>query len=1098
VDIKDYPIYYMALQLSEGAAILDSDVDEGEGEKASYFDFDDDDDDYEKEEVKSYEDEDNSDDDDEDDDDDYDISYGDDRELDKRYAGNVDQVFRNDPFTLASVRDSSIVNYKSSERDGNSMSGSRNSMEEGYYDNEPDKLVEEKERRDIDNGRQEKNIGHDSGDSNREDDRLRHKTTSGDDDDLSYGDGGELDKGYTGDIDQVFRNDPFTPASVPDSSVVNHKSSECDGNYMSGSRNSMEEGYPDIKPCKLMEKKEGRAIDNGRKEKKMGHDSDDSNREDGRLKQTPTSGDRTRLERQRIVENYIFGTTSKVHINESANAMKDSLAPSISPPNSPPPITPEIKTAITPPSWSIDEFDENWQKYLISTGSTGSENENTTAKNPTSYDINSGVLLGVNEGDTGKRSLSIMSTPTAPIHQEQVDRLPPPSEISSQPTALPASPLSPLNQPLHVKRSSSLSVAFDNHSGRIIPIQPRTSPEPASRQHIIDSHKSQLKSTESLAKYPTPYNAESLSSSPLGPTVLNRSVSFERPSTSQNKSHESPSQSTMALTNSLEYTTPLTPRSISSEQPVLFAHPSANLVEAEQTARESLRDIEVADTYRIKRLALQVKVNLLKEQTKGLKCAFLIDEVFGIGEEVKQPSQACLSLLRDTIAAELTAASFSRYANVVDMITAENFRMENSTLEALQRDQIMSNPLFSEIYTGHRRGGICQKIASINAPPVNYNSSVDTEGSYEDSTVHVSSRLTRSMILKQELRDVLMNSQTMSPSDRLNRRHNYLRSLLDYKITPLASWSKFLRILRNISSQIINGLYGEEVQASWDSTEPRQWGFGVTTFDALGKQHVGAIGTTMVIGTFKSMMDRGIISISKNIGEIAIMLGVPVAMLPWNTIFASSPEYRDILTRSLSRVAKDTAVPSMFLLNQILSDAVVDKDVTQADQGIPLCSNLSTEADRQEAARRIFRELAIGEKSGKYSIEETRRAALDAISDSRPANAPTVALNDRLLNDTIESVIDDKMPILENVLNAFLTYLDENTVIINMLILKLLRKAKIMNNLYNLKRTIEEEESENGNRDGNVSNEEKYEYPTEKGKISLRSMLKGSKRRRLE
>lgn len=66
--------------------------------------------------------------------------------------------------------------------------------------------------------------------------------------------------------------------------------------------------------------------------------------------------------------------------------------------------------------------------------------------------------------------------------------------------------------------------------------------------------------------------------------------------------------------------------------------------------------------------------------------------------------------------------------------------------------------------------------------------------------------------------------------------------------------------------------------------------------------------------------------------------------------------------------------------------------------------------DRREVARRIFKELAIGEKSRKYSIEETGRAALDAILDSRPAESPTIALeNDRLLSDTIESVIDDEM-----------------------------------------------------------------------------------------
>lgn len=100
----------------------------------------------------------------------------------------------------------------------------------------------------------------------------------------------------------------------------------------------------------------------------------------------------------------------------------------------------------------------------------------------------------------------------------------------------------------------------------------------------------------------------------------------------------------------------------------------------------------------------------------------------------------------------------------------------------------------------------------------------------------------------------------------------------------------------------------------------------------------------------------------------------------------------------------------MFPLNQILSDAVTDKVRTKVDQRISIGSNLSTEADRREVARRIFKELAIGEKSRKYSTEETGRAALDAISDSRPAESPTVALeDDRLLSDTIESVVDDEM-----------------------------------------------------------------------------------------
>nr|BDV49775.1 MAG: wsv313-like protein [Penaeus semisulcatus pemonivirus] len=1003
----------MALQLREGAAILDSDVDEEEDEKTNYFKFDDDDDDEEeeeeddddneeeKEEIKSYEDI-GDDDDDDDDDDDGNLSYGDDGGLSERC------------------------------------------------------------------------------------------------------------KRHNGDVDDVFRNDPFVPASVSGSSVVNHNWFEGDGNSMSSFRNFMEGGYSNNQHEHLTEEKEGMTINKDVSENHTGHDSSDSYRENDKPKEISTNDKQTRLERQRIVENYILGTTSQAHIDESANIIEDSLAPSISPPHSPPPVMPKIKTATTPTSGSADEFDEHWQNYLISTGSPDSENENETLRDPTfsntdknsfrSSALNSEILLREEGINTGERLLSTISATTTPDHQDQAKRLQPSlSVFNPQPTASPANPLDdmPSNHPLPVERSLPSSVVFKNSREHTTPIEPRTSHEQLSTHHSIVSHESPSLSRESPTKYPSTYSTESLSSNPLEFTVSDRRN--ERPSTPQHSSRESPSKSTVALSNNLKYKAPLTLENTASELPVFFAHSSTNLAEAEQTARESLRDIEVADTNRIKRLTLQVKVNLLKEQTKGLKCAFLIDEVFGTGEETRQPSQACLTLLRDTIATELTAASFSRYANVVDMITAENFRMENSTLEALQHDQIMSNPLFSEIYTGHQRGRTGKKTASINIPLISHNSSIDTEGPHEESNVHVSSRLTRSMILKQEFREVLMNAQAMSPSERLNRRHSYLRSLLDYKVTPLASWSKFLRILKNIISQIINGLYGEEVQASWDSTEPRPWIFGVTTSDVLGKQHVGAIGTTMVIGTIKSMTDRGIINISKNIGEIAIMLGVPVAMLPWNMVFASSPEYRDILTRSLSRVAKDTTVPSMFVLNQILSDVVIDKNGTMDDQHIPIGSNLSTEADRRETARRIFKDISIGESSGKYSIEETRRAALDAISDSRPVDSSTVALvNNRLLSDTIESVIDDKVPILENVLNSFLTYLDDNTPIINMLVLKLLRKAKVMNKLYNLKKTIEEEEHDVGKVDGNSNGEEKYENSAERGKRSLKSMLKGSKRQRFQ
>nr|BDW09917.1 MAG: wsv313-like protein [Marsupenaeus japonicus pemonivirus] len=990
----------MALQLSEGAAILDSDVDEGESEKAGYFNFDDDDDDY--------------------DDDDGDDDNG---------------------------------------------------------------LEEEQE---VVNSYEDK---YNNGDEN--------------DDDNAHGEDEELNEGYTGHVDDVFRDDPFAPISTLDSSIVDYRWSEGKSDPRGDSRDSVDEDDYNAGPAKLKEEKKRETVLNGVEKGHTGRDNSDG--DDGVRKADPpkeesANDDRTRLERQRIVENYILGTTPDTRKDGPADATQgSSRLSSVSPPSHSVQPTPTAEATTAHPSGSTDEFDEYWQKYLIGNRSPGSEDASQTPRDTKSPDAGESKSVD-----------PLMPHRSSPFPSSIFDSgvLPRtlPDDIgteSSQLTLTTADRPSPLghtvpNRPGLVGRPSPLKSIISRESPSVIP-----------DGHLGDIAPDRLGSSSaaSLANDLSTHSNESPLANSLGSPVTNRLASVVRSSTPHSASRESPSGPTVTLTSNLDHEEPnrfasiertLSPLHKSPDPTVLFAHPSGNLAEAGRVAREALHDIEAADFRRIKRLSLLVKVNLLKGQTKGLKCAFLVDEVFGTGDEIKQPSQACLTLLRDTIAAELTASSFARYANVVDMITAENFRMENSTLEALQRDQIMSNPIFSEIYTGNKRIRTGHDLSSLEDRNVNYSSSVIAEGSYEESTIHVSSRPTRSAILKQELRELLSSSSAVSPSDRLNRRHGYLRSLLDYKVMPLVSWSKFLQIIKNLSSRIINGVYGEEVPASSS--------LRIDATETSGDQHVGAIGTTLVIGTIKNMMDRGIINISKNIGEIAIMLGVPVAMLPWNTVFASSPEYRDILTRSLSRVAKDTSVSSMFLLNQILSDTVVDKDVSPADHHVPIGSNLSTEANRREAARRIFKEFTVGERSGKYSIQETRRAALDALSEYWPTDSPITPVEDRHLCDTIESVIDDKMPILENILNAILTYLDENTEIINMLVLKMLRKARVMNNLYNLKRSLEEEEEEEeeekeeerNDMNSNANEREPIrEYSRKKRMKSLRSMMKGSKHHRM-
>ena len=482
----------------------------------------------------------------------------------------------------------------------------------------------------------------------------------------------------------------------------------------------------------------------------------------------------------------------------------------------------------------------------------------------------------------------------------------------------------------------------------------------------------------------------------------------------------------------------------SSSSSLLFVNPTTDLSTAGRQAKEALETVEATDAPRLKKLALKVKVDLLKQQTKNLQCAFLIDQTFGVDEGLRHPSEYSLLLLRDTIAAELTAASFSRYANVVDLITAEKFRIENGTLETLQRDQIMSNPLFCDLFC-------CSGKAVNELAATGTNSGIPYE---------ISSRSARNALLKQQLSEVVYTVGAKSPSERLSRRLSFLKGLHEFKITPMVTWSSLLNVISNLSAQIINTLYDDSSDECRNDIVQRSKLDSSHDISPFGSS-IGAAGVKLFIGSVKDMLDKSIIRMSQKIGEIAIMFGVPVVMLPWNATFTSSPEYRDVLTRSLTRVAKDTAVPSMFLINQMLADRNDENGAIDEAESAATSSSLATDSDRRLAAQRVFHALTEGNQSGTVDLQIARGLVLKSLDNSNPIEAnSTTPENRQSLTNTVESIIDDSMPVFENAIGVFISHLDKNITHLNAIVAKLVKKVILVTKLHRLKKTLETDDGD--------------------------------------
>lgn len=510
--------------------------------------------------------------------------------------------------------------------------------------------------------------------------------------------------------------------------------------------------------------------------------------------------------------------------------------------------------------------------------------------------------------------------------------------------------------------------------------------------------------------------------------------------------------------------------------------------------------------------ALCVKVENLKEHTKGLKCNKLIDLFFGEGKNISNPPNKQLRKLKDIIAMELTANEFARYSKITDIESAELFRKTNESLELLQQQQIMSNPIFSNIFVDDyytefsalpnnnfltpsfqldtEKYQMSEEGLRLEVSDDNTSSALNNyDENSEKKLVHPEHKNTSDM-LHFELYEILKqppnSEEKYDPLKIMHMRRSFLTKLLRNKTSAVLNWLKFIRVMSSVATQAITVLNGTEIRNveekipfTVEGNKETAYGESVDTnssyMDQLKRLDVGSLGADLVFGAIIDTLQKNFVNICMSVGELALILGVPIVLVKWPKEITNTNEYKHLLTRSLPRFAAENAIPSMYIIDHLMreqeeqdreeekkqqqlveengetsreNNASIRSDSAEVKRRMNVATFGLADKDKQKAVRDVFNRIV---DSGNHSMNNSSNMKLENYSVYSNETAFSAAT----------SIINNRVAVCDNIATKIIDHLDKKQHIISLIVSRLLQKAKLAATVYWINNSLGKDKTKN-------------------------------------
>ena len=443
--------------------------------------------------------------------------------------------------------------------------------------------------------------------------------------------------------------------------------------------------------------------------------------------------------------------------------------------------------------------------------------------------------------------------------------------------------------------------------------------------------------------------------------------------------------------------------------------PNDNLIEVFHKVNDDLGGKEAMEKIdeNMKAAALQVKVQMLRDTTKNLQCSQMVDVLFGCGDTPKKPSPHNLRRLRNIIAAELTIKEFIKSSKVTDLDSANLFRQSNENLEMIQRQQIMSNPLFSEISSAH-----------LSQVEKGQNRIEDEEEDIRtpEENLHI-------MLHK------LSNSKEEDPCNKLSNRISFLNSLIYHKTASNIMWAKLINVVSGVFSQVADVLFGNGDEQNLISESPS------------AEKNLGSLGVDFFFGTASHILERNMSKICTDIGELALCLNIPVVLIHWPQEYVKMEQYKNILMRSIHSFSVNVTLPPMYIINQIMFDDDEESEniCANEEQQNKAAADLFSEENKKTSINKLFNEIRGGGQEREFMRAMFQEKCTTVSSSSNDSlNVYSVAA----------TIIDYKIPIFDNIMKSVVTYIDDRKHLINKAIVQLMKKAKLNITVYRVKNKL--------------------------------------------
>ena len=452
---------------------------------------------------------------------------------------------------------------------------------------------------------------------------------------------------------------------------------------------------------------------------------------------------------------------------------------------------------------------------------------------------------------------------------------------------------------------------------------------------------------------------------------------------------------------------------------------------------------------------------MLREQARGLRSSVLIDLVFGTDAAPRKPTTKEITHLKNAIAVELTTNEFARCSKVTDIDSAELFRRTNDSLESMQRQQIMANRIFadalsSSIFKSRRQSPSASAASEDAASTTTQENATIRSDSIGEPERNVFTPVGKSLhyeLLRIMNPDDSNNNKTLTgdPSQKLADRLSFLKKLIQHKTTGIVSWTRLMSLLSGIFSQAAAVLFGDEDEGQKDSSSTaRADGASVSSrITSMEDANMATIGVDFVFGAATDIIEKNLTRVCTDIGELALFLNIPVVLLPWPAEYIRSPDYKTLLMRSISAFSAKAAIPSMYILDQIIFDDEqkneTDRETTDNALKDNQMHDIFSEKCKKVWINKVYNNIRAGGKEREL-MSNVFAPSWDVLAQD--GNALAMVPDSASAYIAAASVIDDTVPVFDNLLNGIMHHLDKRKQLINRVVAKLLKKTKLAVTVY--------------------------------------------------